>query len=210
MSVYETEEEQVEAIKKWWKENGTSVVAGLVLGLSGVFGWQAWGSYQERIGAEASVGFNQMLTAVQGGDTESAQKQAELLEKNYDGTAYAVFGGLAEARLMLEGDDRAAAKAKLESVIKQADDPSLVRLARLNLARVLLDEGAYDEASKLVADDAGAFQGEYAVLRGDIALAKGDKAAAAEAYTQAMTEDVGDRALLQMKLDDLAVEQSRG
>ncbi len=210
MSVYETEEEQVEAIKKWWKENGTSVVAGLVLGLSGVFGWQAWGSYQERIGAEASVGFNQMLNAVQGNDTQSALKQAELLEKNYDGTAYAVFGGLTEARLMLQEDDRAAAKAKLESVIKQAQDPSLVRLARLNLARILLDEGAYDAASKLVSDDAGAFKGEYTVLRGDIALAKGDKAAAAEAYTQAMTEDVGDRALLQMKLDDLAVEQSRG
>ncbi|MET0066283.1 MAG: tetratricopeptide repeat protein [Candidatus Thiodiazotropha sp.] len=210
MSVYETEEEQVEAIKKWWKENGTSVVAGLVLGLSGVFGWQAWGNYQERIGAEASVGFNQMLNAVQGADTESARKQAELLEKNYDGTAYAVFGGLAEARLMLEGDDRAAAKAKLESVIKQAEDPTLVRLARLNLARILLDEGAYDQASALVASDAGEFRGEYRVIQGDIALAKGDKAAAADAYTQAMTESVGDRALLQMKLDDLAVAESRG
>jgi predicted negative regulator of RcsB-dependent stress response len=94
-------------------------------------------------------------------------------------------------------------------VIKQAQEPSLVRLARLNLARILLDEGAYDEASKLVAGDAGAFKGEYTVLRGDIALANGDKAAAAEAYTQAMTEEVGDRGLLQMKLDDLAVEQSR-
>jgi predicted negative regulator of RcsB-dependent stress response len=209
MSVYETEEEQVEAIKKWWKENGTSVLVGLVLGLSGVFGWQAWGNYQERIGAEASVGFSQMLNAVQGTDTESALKQAELLEKNYDGTAYAVFGGLTEARLLLDKDDQAAAKAKLESVIKQAQDPSLVRLARLNLARILLDEGAYDEASKLVAGDAGEFKGEYTVLRGDIALANGDKAAAAEAYTQAMTEEVGDRGLLQMKLDDLAVEQSR-
>ncbi|MEJ2404997.1 MAG: tetratricopeptide repeat protein [Candidatus Thiodiazotropha sp.] len=209
MSVYETEEEQVEAIKKWWKENGSSVLIGLVLGLSGVFGWQAWGNYKERIGAEASVGFSQMLNAVQGTDTESALKQAELLEKNYDGTAYAVFGGLAEARLLLDKDDQAAAKAKLESVIKQAQEPSLVRLARLNLARILLDEGAYDEASKLVAGDAGAFKGEYTVLRGDIALANGDKAAAAEAYTQAMTEEVGDRGLLQMKLDDLAVEQSR-
>ncbi|MCG7959868.1 MAG: tetratricopeptide repeat protein, partial [Candidatus Thiodiazotropha taylori] len=51
----------------------------------------------------------------------------------------------------------------------------------------------------------GSFAGEFAVIRGDIAHAKGDLAGAAAAYTEAMTHEVSDRSLLQMKLDDLAV-----
>ena len=39
MNAYETDEEKVEAIKGWWKENGISVVGGLALGLAAVFGW---------------------------------------------------------------------------------------------------------------------------------------------------------------------------
>ena len=42
MSEYQTDEEKVEAIRKWWRENGTAVVAGLVLGLAGLIGWQYW------------------------------------------------------------------------------------------------------------------------------------------------------------------------
>ena len=36
MEVYTTEEQQVEVIKEWWKENGTSVIAGTVIGLVGL------------------------------------------------------------------------------------------------------------------------------------------------------------------------------
>ena len=205
MSVYQTEEEQVEAIKRWWKENGTSVIAGLVIGLGGVFGWQAWGNYQDRVGGEASVAFNQMVGAVQRGDKESAAKQAELLRENFDSSSYALFAALTEARLKLESGDRAAAKSQLEWAAQQGDDPALTQLAQLNLARILLDEGDLDAAEKLVDAKDGGFTGEFAVLQGDIALAKGDRIAAAAAYTQAMTQEVSNRALLQMKLDDLAV-----
>ncbi|MCG7875418.1 MAG: tetratricopeptide repeat protein [Candidatus Thiodiazotropha taylori] len=203
MSEYQTEEEQVEAIKRWWKENGTSVIAGLVIGLGGVFGWQAWGNYQDRIGAEAALAFNQMVAAVDRGDKPSAVKQAELMRSNYD-NSYAIFAAMAEARVKLDQGDAATAISRLEWASENADNPSLKQLVQLSLARVLLNEGELDAAEKQVASEQGGFAGEFAVIRGDIAFARGDKAAAAEAYTQAMTLEVSNRNLLQMKLDDLA------
>jgi predicted negative regulator of RcsB-dependent stress response len=205
MSTYQTEEEQVEAIKRWWKENGTSVIAGLVIGLGGVFGWQAWGNYQDRIGGEASAAFTQLVSAVQLGDNESAEKQAELLRENFDGSSYALFAGLSEARLKMEAGDSAAAKAKLEWVIKESKEPALTEMAQLNLARILLDEGDLAGAEQQAGVKSGGFAAEFALLRGDIAHAKGDLEAAAAAYTEAMAGEVSDRALLQMKLDDLAI-----
>ncbi|MEW8029762.1 MAG: tetratricopeptide repeat protein [Candidatus Thiodiazotropha sp.] len=203
MSEYQTEEEQVEAIKRWWKENGTSVIAGLVIGLGGVFGWQAWGNYKDRIGAEAALAFNQMMAAVDQGDRPSAVKQAELMRSNYD-NSYSIFAAMAEARVKLDEGDAATAISSLEWASENTDNQALKQLVQLNLARILLNEGELDAAEKLVALEQGGFAGEFAVIRGDIAFARGDKAAAAAAYTQAMTLEVSNRNLLQMKLDDLA------
>ncbi len=205
MSTFQTEEEQVEAIKRWWKENGTSVIAGLVIGLGGVFGWQAWGNHQDRVGAEASTAFSQLVGAVGRGDNQSASKQAELIGQNYAGSSYAIFAALAQVRLHLEAGERDLAKQKLSGIIQHNKVPALTRMAQLNLARILLDEGDLAGAEQRAAVTSGSFAGEFAVIRGDIAHAKGDLEGAAAAYTEAMSQAVNDRALLQMKLDDLAV-----
>jgi predicted negative regulator of RcsB-dependent stress response len=202
MSEFKTEEEQVEAIKRWWKENGASVIAGLVIGLGGVFGWQTWGNYKDRIGAEAALAFNQLVAAVDSGDKASAVKQAELMRSNFD-NSYAVFAAMAQARVKLDEGDAESAISHLEWASQNADNPSLKQLVELNLARLLVDQGELDAAEKLVKSEQGGFAGEFAVIRGDIAFARGDKAAAATAYTQAMTLEVSNRNLLQMKLDDL-------
>jgi predicted negative regulator of RcsB-dependent stress response len=202
MSEFQTEEEQVEAIKRWWKENGTSVIAGLVIGLGGVFGWQAWGNFKDRIGAEAALAFNQLVAAVDRGDKDSAVKQAELMRSNFE-NSYGVFAAMAQARVKLDEGDATSAISQLEWASQNAQNPSLKQLVQLNLARLLVSQGDFDAAEKLVTSEQGGFAGEFAVIRGDIAFARGDKAAAAQAYTQAMALEVSNRDLLQMKLDDL-------
>ena len=78
MSTYQTEEEQVEAIKAWWKENGKSVIGGAVLGLALVGGFKGWTEYS-RVQAESASsyyeGFTQLARA---GDTEAARALLEL------------------------------------------------------------------------------------------------------------------------------------
>lgn len=205
MSAYQTEEEQVEALKRWWKENGTSIIAGIVIGLAGVFGWQAWGNYQDRVGKDASIAFSQLVSAEQQGDLESASKQAELLRLEYESSNYAVFAALTQAKLKLDQGDSSAARSQLEWAMAQSDNESLKLLAQLNLARILLSEGELDGAEKLAGVTTGGFAGDFAQLRGDIAAARGDKQAALEAYTLAMTQETSNRNLLQMKLDDLGM-----
>ena len=39
---YETEEQQVEALKDWWAENGRAVIAGVVLGVVVIGGLGLW------------------------------------------------------------------------------------------------------------------------------------------------------------------------
>jgi predicted negative regulator of RcsB-dependent stress response len=205
MKVYQTEEEQVEALKKWWKENGTSVMAGLVIGLGAVFGWQGWNSYQDRIGGEASVAFYQMLNAVDQGNPELAGKQAERLRADYGSTSYAVLAAMTQARIKVEEGDTTAARAQLEWAMQNAGDDSLKSLSQLNLARLLLNDGDLEGAGRLAAAETVGFAGEFAELRGDIAVAKKELNAARDAYAQALALNVGNPELVQMKLDDLAI-----
>jgi len=146
-----------------------------------------------------------LLNSLEQGDTESASKQAELLRLEHDDSSYAQFAALTQARLKLEQGESAAARSQLEWVISETKESTLKQLAQLNLARVLLSDGDLDAAAKLTDIKEGGFAGEFAVLRGDIALKRGDKQAAHDAYTLAMTQTVHNPDLLQMKLDDLAL-----
>jgi len=59
----ETEEEQVERLKAWLKENGLSIVLGIVIGVGGIGGYNYWMHVQETTAAEASGHYTQMLEA---------------------------------------------------------------------------------------------------------------------------------------------------
>ena len=207
MDVYSTEEEQIESIKKWWKENGRAVIAGAVLGIGGIFAWQGWTAHKVVEGAEASMRFEYLLESVRTGRGDVAGKQADALIADYESTPYALFGALSDARAKLEQNDIAAARARLEWVIANAGDGALREIARLRLARILLSEGDLKGAEKLAAARTlTSYAGEYAELEGDIAAAREDRDAAARAYRSALEQDVSNAATVRMKLDDLAVD----
>lgn len=207
MSTYQTEEEQVEAIKKWWKENGKSVVGGIVLGFAIIGGWQGWKSYQTNQGETASMIFDAMRQAVRGGEQAKAIEEGKRLIGEYGGTAYASFAALELARLAYERSERAAAREHLQWVAGSAPDPAISELARLRLGRLLLDMGEQDALSALLqAQPLPALAGEFAALRGDLERARGDQAAAREAYREALTTGVHNEALLRMKLVDVGGE----
>lgn len=199
-----SEEEQVEALKKWWKENGKSVAAGIIIGLGGVFGWQYWSQYQQEIAEQASLQFEQLTQSV-AANSPVAIGQAENLIASNQSSAYALFAALNLAKVKYQQGDITGAKAQLQWVMANADDPSLQQIARLRQARIILNEGQVDEAAALIAQaPVDNYRGDIAELRGDIALSRGDKAAAKTAYSEALEYKVSNNALVQMKLDDLA------
>lgn len=205
MNTYETDEEKVEAIKKWWKDNGVSVVGGVAIGLGAVFGWRAWVDHRDNVGQQASAAFEQLMVSAQTGSTDTARTQAQLLGKEYDGTPYATLAALVRARVEVEAGDTGAARAALEQAIEQAPEPAIAHIAALRLVRVLLAEGDPKSASAAIEkhDDGGRFGADFDALRGDVAAVAGRQDEAREAYARAIANGAANAELLQLKLDNL-------
>jgi len=205
VNIYETDDEKVEAIKKWWKENGLSVVGGVGIGLAAVFGWRGWIAYQDGVSQQASAAFEQLLAAADSGSTDSALKQSELLTAEYGSTVYGTFSALVKAKVELDKGNSAEARAALEQVMASAPDPGLATIAALRLARLLIDEGDLPAAAAILGKQGATdrFAAEIAALRGDIAAAEGRIQEAREAYEQALAAGATPADLLQLKLDNL-------
>ncbi len=200
-----SEEEQVEALKTWWKDNGRSVIAGVVIGLGAVFGWRYWVDYQSGIAQQASMRLVELNQSVASGKRDAASEQAKRIIEKFQGTSYAVFASLNLAKVMLQSGERDGAIAQLKRALENASDNSIKQVVRARIARILLSTEQLDEAEQVVASaDSDSFRGEFAELRGDIARARGDEATARAAYQEALDNQVSNSALVQMKLDDLA------
>lgn len=206
MSHYE-DEEQVEQLRKWWKENWKAIAAGLVLGVGGILGWEAWQSQRERAAEEASRIYEEMHDALAADALERAATLADSLRTQHGGSPYAALAALGLARHLFEHGDLEAADAQLAWVLARSDDEGLRRIARLRKARVQWSMGRASDALKLLEErDAGPYTALFAELRGDILLSTGDRAGALAEYRAALAADAPapDRKLLEQKVWDLA------
>lgn len=206
MVQYETDEEKVEAIKRWVKDNGLSLVLGVVIGLGAILGWRAWQGHQEGQAQQASAIFEQLVATAEAGTSPDAARQlARRLHEDFGKTPYAALGSLVLARIAVDEHDLEGAKQALEQVLAAAPEPALARIAALRLARVLIDQKDLDGAAKIIAtqDDHGSFAGELALLRGDIAVAKGELDEARGAYEAALAAGTGQAQLVRIKLANL-------
>lgn len=207
MDVYTTEEQQVEAIKKWWHDNKWSVIGGVVIGISALWGGRAWLDNQQAYAEAASANYQVMLEHMSRGSIEDASTQGALLLGQFADTPYSALAALAMATIKLDAGDAAAASSHLRWALDNSEEPAVKHEARLRLAKLLLAEAKFDEAlALLTVADTGVYTAAYEELRGDIHLAAGQPEAARTAYTRALvalTPAERGRELLQMKLDNL-------
>lgn len=206
MEIYDNERDQSEVLRKWWKENGVAVIAGLVIGIGGLVGWQSWQAYSESRSAQASLLYEQVVGLSLQGDLQQARRLGEELAGEYGGTAYAALGGLTLARHLVGAGDLEAAEGVLRGVMEDAPLEELRVVARLRTAQVLLARKRPEEALALLgAEVPESFRGAYAELRGDILRVQGDRAGARAAYQEALAHRVSsaNQELLRMKLADL-------
>jgi predicted negative regulator of RcsB-dependent stress response len=201
------EQEQVEALKAWWKENSKWVVGALVVGLLTFSGIQFWKSRQATQSAEASKLYMEVERQVATNDAKRIGDAADALVSRYGSSAYAPRAQLLAAQASLQAHDVARAKIQLQWVIEHASEVGLQDTARLKLASVLLDEKKYDEALKqLDSAHPESFTGLYSDLRGDVLSAQGKVAEARSAYQQAYDKTdpkSSYRSLIQLKMDGL-------
>lgn len=201
------EQEQVDAIKAWWKDNGKTVLWALVLVVGGIAGSQAWQSYKATKRVEAATVYNELIKQVGSNDPKRINDAAAVVTDKYGSSAYAPRAALLAAQVNISTHDNARAKTQLQWVIDHADEDGLKNAARLNLASVLLDEKNFAEAAKLLeAPHPESFDGLYADLKGDVLNAQGKPEEARAAYQVAFNKfDAKSmyRSLIQMKLDAL-------
>lgn len=211
MEIYNSEQDQVEALKAWWDKNGRITIVAIVLMLLGVLGWKSWVQNQNQRAEAASVQYQQMLEALEANPGQ-AMELGRTIVSEHSNSLYAVLASLAMASAAVQQQDLDAAEAHLRLALGKADQAEIEQLARLRLARVLHAQGKDDEALGLLsAEHAPGFRGGYAELRGDILLAQGKRETARDAYNEGLSgySDAPEkRTQVQMKLDDLAENES--
>ncbi|HHC6511061.1 TPA: YfgM family protein [Vibrio parahaemolyticus] len=203
MELYDTEEQQVEAIKDWWKENGKAVIIGAVVGLGGLFGWRYYQDTVIQASETASQSYTTAMNTLQEKGVDAQSDVQAFIESN-EVKEYSVLAALQLAKAQVEAKDFTAALEQLKWAQSNTKDAALSPLISYRIARIETEMGNFDAANTelgKVTDTAWA--GRIAELRGDIALRQGDKDSAYAAYTEA--QQAADASpTLQMKLDDLA------
>lgn len=202
-----TEEQQLEQIRNWWKENGTSVILGAVIGLSALVGWKFYEKHQLTSATAASDAFEQVVKlSEQEGKSAELVVSAEALVKEHAGTVYAQFGQLYLAREAVKNNELDKAADLLKAVASKPEHAAIGHTATIRLARIRLAQNKAEEALALAQvskENAGTYNGAYAMVRGDALMALGRTAEANTAFNEAKTEGdpVANHPELSMKLD---------
>ncbi|HEY6528558.1 MAG TPA: tetratricopeptide repeat protein [Cellvibrionaceae bacterium] len=219
MSAHLTEEEQIEAFKRWWQRYGTSTVASVALASALYLGWNLFQQHRADVAAEASKQYDKLAELIKPQENKSltaeqktqAKSLADGLIKDHKGSLYADLASLAVAKIAVEDNDLETATSTLRRVVETSTDAPTVDIARLRLAKVLAANKKVDEALGLLGAAVNAeFEASYAEAKGDILVGENRLAEAFSAYQVAMTsvnklggqENAMRRSILQFKLEN--------
>lgn len=211
MDLYDTEDQQLDAIKKWFIENGRAVVLGLVIGIGCILGWNGWQNNKSTQVREASDLFQELLKAAESANRDSLVKLGERIKTEYPDSPYAIYAGFFLAKQQVENGNLEAARKELEAVLAGSSEASIKNIARLRLLRILLADGKGQEALELInglgVSGSGKFEAAYEELKGDAYVALGKEREARSAYKRA--SELGRTSkFLDLKVEDLPVPRA--
>ena len=205
MEVYTTENDQVDAVRRFFSENGKALAVGVVLGIGALVGWRYWQSHQNTVLTEASSAYQQASNALSANSADGVAFAEKFVQGNKNN--YGVLAGLELAHHFVEQNEFDKAVQQLTQALGQTKDENLLSLINLRLARLQLQLKKPDEALKTL--DAVQGDGWTAMaqdVRGDALLSKGDTAGARAAYSKGVESNASQalQALLRMKLNNLS------
>lgn len=200
------EQEQLAALKAWWKDHGGAVLLGFALALGAFGAWNGWNWYQRSRSAQAAEVYNSLQRAARANDLKAVSDAAGTILENYPRSEYASLAALVSAKVQFQAGDLKTARAQLQWVIDHARSDEIRSVASLRLSSVLLDDGEPDAALKALEAKAPAgFEALFASQRGDILLTQKKRSEARAAYKAALekTEAGPLRETLRIKLEAL-------
>jgi predicted negative regulator of RcsB-dependent stress response len=201
------EQEQLDALKAFWKQYGNLVTWVLILALGAYAGWNAWQYWQREQGLKAGAMYEELDRAAAADDADKTGRIFADMKAQFPGAVFTHQAGLLAAKVQFDKGQADAARASLAWVAEQAKDEELRTAARLRLAALQAEAKQYDEALKtLAAANATGFEALVADRRGDVLVLQGKKDEAKAAYQaayKAMSEKVDYRRLIEAKLTAL-------
>ncbi|HFD11750.1 MAG TPA: tetratricopeptide repeat protein [Crenotrichaceae bacterium] len=205
---FETEEQRVEALMKWWKDNRKSVITGLIAGIAIVVGWNSWKAYQREQALQASDIYQELLVvSLDDSKKESVETLSKQLMNDYDSTAYSAFAALFLAKAQADAGDFETAMSTLQGALSKAPFEGFDNLVRLRMLRILLAQNNAEQAMQVLANinpaTAGQFEAQFEQIKGDalLQLKRPNEARTAYQHAKEMGLQSG---FLRLKLDDLA------
>ena len=200
IEISDSEEEQVDKIKKWWNSNGKQIIAGAAIGLAGVFGWNYYNDYQDNQTLNART-----LYLNYAEDSNNVDAYNKLI-KEHSSSTYTDQATLLMAKYLFDAGNYSLA---LDAIKPLISNQSIIisSTAVLRAASIYLQLGQHDEAlSTLNIESGEGFSGLIYNLTGDVYLDLGNSDEAKKYYLLAIeniTENSNLTQLIQIKLDDL-------
>ena len=201
------EQEQLDAVKAFWKRYGNLITWLLVAVMAAFAVWNGWNWWQRDQAIKSGAMYDELERAAQAGDAARTARIYADLKERFPRTAYAQQGALATAKLQFDQGQLDAARDTLAWVAEKGIEAEIRTVARLRLAALQAEAKQFDAALKtLDAATAPTFEALVADRRGDVLAAQGKPELARAAYQTAwaaMSDKVDYKRLIEAKLTSL-------
>lgn len=204
MEVYSNDNEQVDALRRFFAENGKALVVGVVLGVGALVGWRFWSNSQDGSARVTSAAYQQVTTALDASKPQTLEAASKFASENSN--TYGALASLDLAKKYVEQNQLDEAAAQLQNGLKATKDANLQAVLNLRLARIQLQQKKADDAIKTL--DAVKGDGWVAIIadiRGEVLLSKGDVQGARDAWSKGIASDASPalKEMMQMKMNNL-------
>jgi len=205
VEVYSNENEQVDALRQFFANNGKFLAVGVIIGIAALGGWRFWSSHQEGSDKAASAEYQQLTSAMQADKPDSLEAVATFASENNN--TYGALASLDLAKQYVETNQLDKAITLLQSGLKDTKDANLQAVINLRLARIQLQQSQADAALSTLNNVKGdGWTAIVADIRGEALLSKGDKQGARDAWSKGAESQASPalKQMLQMKMNNLS------
>jgi predicted negative regulator of RcsB-dependent stress response len=204
VEVYNNENEQVDALRRFFANNGKALAVGVIIGIGALAGWRYWTGHQVSNSAEISANYQKVTQAMQGNRPQTLEAVAKFASENNN--TYGALAALDLAKQYVDQQQLDQAATQLQTGLKATKDENLQAVLNLRLARVQLQQKQAEAALKTL--DAVKGEGWSAIIadiRGEALLSKGDKQGARDAWSKGIASDASPalKQMMQMKMNNL-------
>ncbi|MBS1203369.1 MAG: hypothetical protein H6R25_268 [Proteobacteria bacterium] len=206
MEIYENENDQVDAIKRFFAENGKALAVGVVLGIGALMGWRYWNGHQADTARASSQAYENAISALQADKPESFTAAEKFAADNKN--TYGALASLELAQQYVEKNELDKAASQLQQGLAATSDENLQSMINVRLARVQVQQKQQDAALKtLDAVKGESWSAIVADLRGEALLSKGDKQGARTAWENGIKNNASPALseMMQMKINNLSI-----